>query len=516
MWLLNTHEQTLQDFQGRPEEYAILSHRWHDPQEEVSYAELTQARLTEDQLNDGNARSNSYGWKKIYAACAIARQRDVKWIWYVGCSQNRLRVCHLTIVQGNNTELSEAINSMYAWYRDARECYAFLDDVPQPETLEATYQDFSDSRWWSRGWTLQELLAPRIVRFYGMNYNFIGTRQDLFEQISQVTGIDRKYLGTRGTLPRLSIHSASVAERMSWACMRETTKAEDIAYSLLGIFDVNMPLLYGEGDKAFTRLQTAIIAQTRDDSIFAWGIGEHDQLSGMLARSPRDFKGSGAVVNLPDPGQAKTQADLMDVFHTSIMPVRAALAALLFGAHPYSRDMIRLRCIQLQGKTPFTLWLGLKCHQDGYWYRDTVTRRSTRWLNVPTMTLQRFVRYPKQVSVSAVGPPNPTVAEKEIVEPRYWWDYLPATALLRITFALRLLTILAILLLGVFGHPGCHDGTDTCQSPDPILIFVLGFFLRDLFVTRIQFWAIISLWLLLSGFRISVSTGDESTLKQIL
>ncbi|KAK5684147.1 hypothetical protein LTS10_004011 [Elasticomyces elasticus] len=519
MWLLSTCQDASsleESLSSSTEPYAILSHRWREkPEEEVTFGQLRDNRLTDEQLRNDTTRLNSHGWTKILAACEIARENKIKWIWVcllplyefvVTWGLGIIDTC--CINKESSAELSEAINSMYAWYRDAKECYAFLDDVPQPEAQEASDQDFRDSKWFKRGWTLQELLAPRVVRFYGMRYVLIGTREELSKKVSTATGIGEEYLGSSDS-SRVSIHSASVAERMSWACKRTTSKPEDIAYSLLGIFDVNMALLYGEGEKAFTRLQMEIIAQTTDDSIFAWRIGKRDEMSGMLARLPSDFEGSGGVTNEPDPGQAASQATLNAVVHISMMPLRAALANCLFGVHQPAQDTIRLRCIRRHGRRRFELWLSLQRQKDGKYYRTALSSRSTRWLSVFSITLQQFVRYPKQVSVSSRSSPNPGTVEGEMARPKDWWTYVPATPILQILFALRLLAIALVVWTGITGQPTCSAGTNGCDAAFLVVILVFAF--RDLLLNSIQFWAIIALSILVSGTVRFGSRADRAT-----
>jgi hypothetical protein len=146
---------------------------------------------------------------------------------------------------------------MFTWYRNADKCYAYLTDVPSytnnqnsSKTLEAA---FLASRWFSRGWTLQELIAPRSVEFFCWNSKRLGDKKSLEEQVHKITGIPVSAL--RGT----PLSEFSVDERMSWVENRETKRGEDKAYSLLGIFDISMPLLYGEERvKALRRLQEAI------------------------------------------------------------------------------------------------------------------------------------------------------------------------------------------------------------------------------------------------------------------
>jgi hypothetical protein len=152
---------------------------------------------------------------------------------------------------------------MFRWYSRSKVCYAYLIDVP--------YDGFDDSlpksRWFTRGWTLQELLAPPSVVFYSAEWTRIGDGEVLISVLRNVTRIDEGILlGTK------SLDRVSVAEKMSWAATRETTRVEDMAYCLLGIFDINMPLLYGEGDTAFQRLQEEILRNSQDQSLFAWGL----------------------------------------------------------------------------------------------------------------------------------------------------------------------------------------------------------------------------------------------------
>jgi hypothetical protein len=156
---------------------------------------------------------------------------------------------------------------MFRWYQNAQVCYAYLSDV-STVNYNDHYQMNSELRrslWFTRGWTLQELLAPEIVVFYNRDWVEIGTRRDENELISSITGIEAKILKSP-----YSASSQSVAKTMSWASKRNTTRLEDMAYCLMGLFDVNMPLLYGEGSKAFYRLQLEIIKSSTDESIFAW------------------------------------------------------------------------------------------------------------------------------------------------------------------------------------------------------------------------------------------------------
>jgi hypothetical protein len=197
----------------------------------------------------------------------------------------------------SSAELTEAINSMFAWYRDSAVCYVYLIDVP-PARMEDTYKDLlvylRKSRWFTRGWTLQELLAPRQVVFFANSWARIGERTSQFaSDVADITGIDALYM--TGELP---LASASIAQKMYWLSGRITTRTEDIAYCMLGIFDINMPLLYGEGSKAFVRLQEEIIKASNDHTIFCWTWIDsvpRDWVS-LLAPSPDTFKYSRSLL----------------------------------------------------------------------------------------------------------------------------------------------------------------------------------------------------------------------------
>jgi hypothetical protein len=191
------------------------------------------------------------------------------------------------IDKSSSAELSEAINSMFEWYRGAQVCYAYLADVSSDckgyFNINAAVRR---SRWFTRGWTLQELLAPASVIFFNESWIAIGTKSSFSDLISSVTGI-------RGS-DMVNFRNANVAVKMSWASNRETTRTEDIAYCLLGLFGVNMPLLYGEGSNAFLRLQLEILKISDDETIFAWEAGNISD-TGLLAFSPANFRHCGDI-----------------------------------------------------------------------------------------------------------------------------------------------------------------------------------------------------------------------------
>ncbi|THU93555.1 hypothetical protein K435DRAFT_903457, partial [Dendrothele bispora CBS 962.96] len=183
---------------------------------------------------------------------------------------------------------------MYQYYLDASVCYVYLSDVLEKEDPEDVKSSFRRSRWFTRGWTLQELLAPATAVFLDQSWTEVGTKWSLRDVISVITSIPGRVLKD-GNIDRYSI-----AQRMSWAAWRETTRSEDQAYCLMGIFGVSMAPIYGEGGtKAFMRLQQEIIKISDDRSIFAWIAKEderEEELSrGLLARSPCEFRASGDV-----------------------------------------------------------------------------------------------------------------------------------------------------------------------------------------------------------------------------
>jgi len=194
----------------------------------------------------------------------LIREESLRTLGRATLATDTYRCC---IDKTSSAELSEAINSMFRWYQKASVCYAYLADVLKDTDPDKDPEEFSRSRWFTRGWTLQELVAPKNVVFYSRSWKNIGTKERLCNTISTITGIDID------TLLGEDVTFVSVANKMSWASGRRTTRTEDMAYCLLGIFDVNMPLLYGEGKKAFLRLQEEILRSSYDHSLFAWGRG---------------------------------------------------------------------------------------------------------------------------------------------------------------------------------------------------------------------------------------------------
>ncbi|KAH7025227.1 heterokaryon incompatibility protein-domain-containing protein [Microdochium trichocladiopsis] len=247
MDLLKSCDLQFEEFHGsgRPA-YAILSHRWREV--ELSYQDMR--RIIEHGNVPQEPRTSSY--HKIMNFRAQARRSRYEYIWVDTCC----------IDKASSAEYQEAINSMGQWYAESAICYAYLDDVdlsklpdaPSRKFRHKLYKSFQRSEWFTRGWTLQELLAPKSLIFFDRNWNRIGDSLDLRPSILRITGIDLQ-------------HIREIGRRMSWASSRDTKRVEDRAYSLLGIFNVNMAMLYGERERAFARLQEEILKHNEDASI---------------------------------------------------------------------------------------------------------------------------------------------------------------------------------------------------------------------------------------------------------
>lgn len=248
MRLLNKETLELEWFTNHAPAYNVLSHRWLGPETSLQDF-LVQSKQDE--------ASQSDGVKKIVRFCKQMRSAtyEERYVWVDTCC----------IDKTSSTELQEAINSMYRWYERAALCVVYLDDVTATEDRSKLRNRLSRSLWFTRGWTLQELIAPRNVLFLDRNWRSIGTRALLAETIEKVTSIPADCLGNSSIVHRLPI-----AERMKWLSGRQTTREEDLAYCMLGILDVNIPLLYGQGKRAFMRLQKEYLQTNNDESIFIW------------------------------------------------------------------------------------------------------------------------------------------------------------------------------------------------------------------------------------------------------
>ena len=223
--------------------YAILSHRWGEENEEHTFKDVL----------DGTGK-DKVGYRKIESCRKRAAKDDLDHFWIDTCCINK----------DSDAELSEAIRSMYLWYFNADVCYVFLNDVAyDPGLTQATSGDwqaeFRQSKWFTRGWTLQELLAPASVLFFSKEGKRLGNKRSLAQHIHEITGIPLKAL--RGE----SVTAFPPEDRLSWATHRSTKRQEDRAYSLFGLFDIQIPVLYGEGgERAFRRLRQEISYSSTD------------------------------------------------------------------------------------------------------------------------------------------------------------------------------------------------------------------------------------------------------------
>lgn len=252
----------------QPPPYATLSHVWGEG--EVTFQDCVGV----DDITSESRITLKKGYAKLLAACERALQDGIGYVWVDTCC----------IDKSSSAELSEAINSMFRWYEMSQTCYAYLDDLHDCFNLRYLRK----SKWFTRGWTLQELIAPADVVFLTAEWQEVGTKATLAKQISTTTRIRECIL-----VDGLYAHDTSVAEKISWAARRRTTREEDHAYSLLGLFGVHMPPIYGEGgSSAFRRLQEQIMRGSTDHTIFTWWGQGSSITSGILALSPDQFFGA--------------------------------------------------------------------------------------------------------------------------------------------------------------------------------------------------------------------------------
>ncbi|KAI9147186.1 Vegetative incompatibility protein [Paramyrothecium foliicola] len=253
--------------------YAILSHTWSEGHE-VGYSEA---------CNIKNHKRKT-GYDKIMNACEQAWADDIDYLWVDTCCINK----------SSSAELSEAINSMFRWYQNATSCYVYLNDVVELDQMTR------HARWFTRGWTLQELIAPKRpdgMIFFNTSWKPIGTKYDLCDELFRITNIDVDIL-----LHKTPLSSICVGRRLSWAAKRKTKRIEDEAYCLLGILGINMQINYGEQQGAFYRLQQEIVRSTNDLTILAWEPRHPTgDLCGFFASSIKDFASCSKLVSVTDP-----------------------------------------------------------------------------------------------------------------------------------------------------------------------------------------------------------------------
>jgi hypothetical protein len=214
-------------FPVKPPPYAILSHTWEADDQEVKLQDI-----------EGRVGTHKTGYRKIEFCARQAQNDDLAYFWVDSCC----------IDQSSSAELSTAINSMYRWYQNSVKCYVYMADVSISSSSDWE-SSFLRSRWFTRGWTLQELIAPKSIEFFSANGMYLGNKTQLEDLIQEITGISNKVL--RGHPPA----QVGVEERLSWIANRDTKFGEDIVYSVLGLFGIHMLPMYGErAVHAFQRL----------------------------------------------------------------------------------------------------------------------------------------------------------------------------------------------------------------------------------------------------------------------
>lgn len=307
------------------------------------------------------------GLAKVMDCRRKAKEDGYKYVWIDTCC----------IDKSSSAELSEAINSMFAIYERAAVCYAHLADVHGPSDLT-----FSTSRWFRRGWTLQELIAPSNLQFFTSTWELIGSKYDMTQAIQEITGIER------ATLLRVEqVNALSHATVMSYAAKRETTRAEDMAYCLMGLFEIHMPVIYGEGgEKAFIRLQHEILARSPKHSLMAWNSNSNfnasrfcttSKVNSYLAPSPNHFTLT-KVADIPSSDFARTwKADDTDAmcFQTVPRGIRARLPVFVFpnpsGAEPaLVFAVIACKAIDPSYQWQYTIAIPLRPIGDDLYVRD--------------------------------------------------------------------------------------------------------------------------------------------------
>ena len=280
MRLLNVDSLELEDFYSQPPKYATLSHTWGAQKDEVSVQTLqVVAPEVRKLFSTGLGSGPVNGISKIAGCCIQAKKVEpqLQYVWIDTCC----------IDKTSATEETESINSMFDWYAESEVCFVHLADVTATRRDNDVHGQIQRSRWFLRGWTLQELLAPRKLLFYNRDWSAIGDSRDLTQDIFAATKISSEHLD--------NFQAASVATKMSWASRRQTSRVEDRAYSLLGVFGVSMYIQYGERDRAFQRLQRVILENSADESVFAW---TSEQLSsGLLAPNPDCFLNSADIIS---------------------------------------------------------------------------------------------------------------------------------------------------------------------------------------------------------------------------
>ncbi|XWW92113.1 hypothetical protein V2A60_000035 [Cordyceps javanica] len=357
MRLINTTTGQLEEFiGGRVPPYAALSHTWGDS--EVTFQEWS-----------CQSAAPGTGRDKIAATCSLAARDGLGYAWADTCC----------IDKTSSAELGEAINSMYAWYAGSAACYVYLEDL-DPADADADADavaagDFTRleaelprCRWFTRGWTLQELIAPAHVVFFDRTWTARADKATIVDLLARITGVGRGVLSHAEPLA-----ARPAAEKMSWAARRRTTRVEDAAYCLLGIFGIHMPLVYGEQERAFRRLQEEIIRTTSDLSIFAWQLPLPPPLPRSRSRSPREEAYSGFLASSPAAFAPPCRITSMmpfghrEEFSVTNCGVKTARVRIYLHISAYSHDRNYLFPVDWHGRGQIALGVRVrKCGSNRY------------------------------------------------------------------------------------------------------------------------------------------------------
>ncbi|KAI0330788.1 HET-domain-containing protein [Cubamyces sp. BRFM 1775] len=298
--------------------YSILSHTWSRAGPEQSYQDILQMQREVEQWTriphpqahpvDYHVLKHPALSDKIRCACAIAAEDGYEWLWIDACCIDKL----------NGPEQTESINSMFNWYRAAQLCYAYLEDVDPGDIIAAPDSQFRHARWHTRGWTLQELIAPRSIVFLASDWSRIGHKAELASILEEVTGVDRDILTYE-----VPVSAIKIGARMRWAMGRQTERSEDGAYSLMGIFGVYMPVIYGEGfPHAFQRLVDEIqkdFAQSRNHLVVTFNdldpevFNKVEETEGAIVRHLRGSRQVNRPNEKPTHGDCAPASGLQEV-----------------------------------------------------------------------------------------------------------------------------------------------------------------------------------------------------------
>jgi len=358
--------------------YAILSHRWCEG--EVSFEVMN--NLTKDKLQNDSG-------DKLVGSCKVARDEQIKWLWIDSCC-----------IGVDAGERKHAINWMYRWYRCSKTCYTYLHDVVDNFLSKANCNTKSPE-WFSRGWTLQELIAPTVLKFFNRSWQEIGDRSSLASILNSITRIPEDVLQADGPGdPRQLTERFGVARIMSWAADRKTSQPEDRAYSLVGLFGVHLEAFYGEEDGyAFRRLQEALIKEYGDQSIFSWS-GQR-KTGSVLADSPSDFRNCSDVIKWVPPSLAQSRRPQFQISH-GFVTTRLRLTRCHGSMHIFQAE---LACCHMGDQKPIIITLA---ELDDTYYRmsgdfspsnDTKEREVDLWCRPVSSSFTFDISSPLEVTL---------------------------------------------------------------------------------------------------------------------